>query len=144
MHIREVEPDDASEWAWRRAELWSEDHEREIAAFFAGSRDACEAAYVVDRGNGRIGGFIELSTRSYAEGCTTSPVAYVEGWYVDADLRRTGVGRKLMDAAQTWGRERGHTELASDCDINNDLSLLAHTAIGFEETDRIICFRKEL
>ena len=144
MHIREVAPGDATEWAWRRAELWSEDHEREIAEFFAGSRAACEMVYVIDRGNGRIGGFIELSTRSYAEGCTTSPVAYVEGWYVDADLRRSGVGRKLMEAAESWGREGGHSELASDCGIENEVSFLAHTAIGFEETDRIICFRKEL
>ena len=51
MHIREVRPDDASDWAWRRAELRSEDHEREIEAFFAGSRDACETVYVVDRGD---------------------------------------------------------------------------------------------
>ena len=144
MHIREVAPVDATEWAWRRAELWSEDHERAIAKFFAGSRAACEMVYVIDRGDGRIGGFIELSARSYAEGCATSPVAYVEGWYVDADLRRTGVGRKLMEAAETWGRDGGYSELASDCDIENETSFLAHTAIGFEEADRIICFRKEL
>ena len=144
MHIREVAPDDAAEWAWRRAELWSGDHEREIAEFLAGSRAACEMVYVIDRGEGRIGGFIELSTRSYAEGCATSPVAYVEGWYVDADLRRTGVGRRLMEAAETWDRDRGYSELASDCDIDNEISFLAHPAIGFDETDRIICIRKEL
>ena len=57
---------------------------------------------------------------------------------------RLGVGRKLMEAAENWGREGGHSELASDCEIDNEVSFLAHTAIGFDETDRIICFRKEL
>lgn len=144
MHVREVRPEDAAAWARRRAELWSEDHDQAIADFFAGKLRAWEKVLVIDRGDGSIGGFIEISTRSYAEGCDSSPVAYCEGWYVDAHLRRTGVGRTLMEAAWEWARQAGHTEMGSDCDIVNDLSLDAHLAIGFEETDRVICFRKEL
>lgn len=29
-----------------------------------------------------------------ADGCESSPVAFLEGWYVDADTRGKGVGRQ--------------------------------------------------
>jgi hypothetical protein len=38
------------------------------------------AVFVADRGNGGLGGFLELGQRSLADGCDSSPVAYVEGW----------------------------------------------------------------
>ena len=48
------------------------------------------AVFVADRGNGQLGGFLEASLRRYADGCSTSPVGYIEGWYVDDDVRRQG------------------------------------------------------
>jgi hypothetical protein len=41
-------------------------------------------------------------------------VAYLEGWYVDRDVRRHGIGAALVHAAEAWARERGYRELASD------------------------------
>ena len=35
-------------------------------------------------------------------------------------------------------------ELASDCELDNEESLRFHLALGFEEANRIICFRKSL
>jgi aminoglycoside 6'-N-acetyltransferase I len=34
--------------------------------------------------------------------------------------------------------------MASDCEIDNAVSFRAHTALGYEEVERIICFRKAL
>jgi hypothetical protein len=34
--------------------------------------------------------------------------------------------------------------MASDTELHNDVSLKAHTALGYEEVERQICFRKRL
>jgi len=89
-------------------------------------------------------GFITLSIRPWAEGCDSQPVAYVEGWWVAVELRGTGVGRLLMAAAEEWARSRGFTELGSDAELDNPVSLRAHRALGFEPTVRVQYFRKRL
>ena len=99
---------------------------------------------VVDRGDGRLGGYIELGTRPYADGCDSSPVAYVEAWYVDPDLRGQGWGRALVAAAEAWAREQGLTELASGSLIENERSIAAHLALGFTEVERQVHCAKKL
>ena len=74
----------------------------------------------------------------------TDRVAYLEGWYVVPESRRQGVGRALVSAAEEWARAQGCAEFASDALLDNDVSAVAHRAIGFEETVQIRCFRKVL
>jgi aminoglycoside 6'-N-acetyltransferase I len=87
---------------------------------------------------------VELSIRPYAEDCVTDRVAYLEGWYVEPGVRRTGIGRALVAAAEDWARTQGCSEFASDAIIDNDVSAAAHRALGFQETVQIRCFRKVL
>lgn len=89
-------------------------------------------------------GFVELSLRSYAEGCQSDNVAYVEGWYVVPEARGHGVGRALIEAAEDWARRQGSTELASDANLDNTASAAAHKALGFSEVGQLRCFRKLL
>ncbi|MGQ0713413.1 MAG: GNAT family N-acetyltransferase [Gemmatimonadaceae bacterium] len=103
-----------------------------------------ETVFVWDTGRGDLGGFISVSLRPWAEGCESTPVPYVEGWWVAADVRRAGVGRALMAAVEQWCQERGYTELGSDVDLGNATSLRAHAALGFEPTLRLQYFRKQL
>ena len=42
------------------------------------------------------------------------------------------------------GLKKHCTEFASDCEINNEISLQFHLSMGFEEANRIICFRKDI
>ena len=129
-----------------RAALWPssrEDHIAEIDAFFQrASHDILVLVGV--RSVGPLGGFVEVSVRSHAEGCRPGAVAYLEGWWVDPDLRREGVGRSLVAAAEDWARMRGLTEMASDTELPNLASQAAHRSLGFREAGRIVCFRKEL
>jgi len=119
-------------------------HPREIEQFFAGTlREPLEVLLAVD-GTGRAVGFAELSIRNYAEDCVTDRVAYLEGWYVESEWRRRGVGTALVAAAEAWARAQGCTELASDALLDNDTSAAAHLALGFTETVRIRCFKKQL
>ncbi len=99
---------------------------------------------MAERQGGRLGGFVWAGQRDYAEGCETSPVAYLEEWFVERDLRRLGLGRTLVKRAEGWARERGLQELASDTGLENILSQAAHRALGFAEVERIVCFRKAL
>jgi hypothetical protein len=34
--------------------------------------------------------------------------------------------------------------MASDAELNNDVSLAAHLSLGFEAVERQVCFRKSL
>ena len=80
----------------------------------------------------------------YVEGTQTSPVGYLEGIFVDRPFRRRGIAKHLCTVCETWARERGCTEFASDCELTNTESLLFHLKLGFIEANRIICFTKTL
>jgi len=97
---------------------------------------------VIDRGDGKLGGFAELALRDGVDGAKNETTAYLEGWFVDADLRGTGWGKKLIRAAETWAVERGMVELASDAELENEDSIAAHKALGFRETFRVVQFLK--
>jgi aminoglycoside 6'-N-acetyltransferase I len=139
-------PSDYLEWLRLRNLLWpgsSDDHEREIAEFFTQPRPDL-ATFVIDCGGTRLGGFLEARVCDYAEGCSGSRIGYIEGWYVEPELRRQGLGGQLVQAAEPWARELGLSAMASDCEIDNIVSFRAHTALGYEEVEQIICFRKVL
>jgi len=89
-------------------------------------------------------GFLEAWLREYAEGASSSPVGYIEGWYVEEDYRCKGVGALLVAAAEGWTRSRGCTEIASDAPIDNVGGIRAHLHLGYREVERIVCFLKEL
>ena len=101
--------------------------------------------YVYERHDGRAGGFMELSLRSAAEGCWRhSPVGYVEGIWVDDDLRRQGVGSLLVHEAERWAKAHGCWDLASDAKLDNVLSHRFHQGAGFEEVERAVHYRMPL
>jgi aminoglycoside 6'-N-acetyltransferase I len=125
-----------------RALLWPDDDVvSDIDEQYA---DPTLVAFVAEREDGRLGGFAEASVRRYANSNDESPCAFLEGWWVDADIRRQGVGRALLAAVEEWARGQGFTELGSDALLDNTLSHQVHHALGFEERERVIYFRKWL
>lgn len=148
MRLRPLELRDRRAWADMRAALWPDEDAAELAhatvKHFAGVKAAEEVWVAEDVVLGRLLGFLELSLRPYAEGCASSPVPFIEGWYVAGEARHTGVGRALVEAAESWAQMRGYTEMASDALLDNHVSHAAHTSLGFEEVERIVCFRKTL
>jgi aminoglycoside 6'-N-acetyltransferase I len=154
FRIRHAGPADADQWRALRTELWPDEGERSHAAevfrFFAepprgpGAMPEAVLVAVDDGAAPRVVGFAEVSRRAYAEGCETSPVGFLEGWYVVPERRQQGVGGALLAAAETWARDLGCREFASDALAENDVSAAAHRALGFEEVEVIRCFRKAL
>ena len=137
---------DASAWFALRDRLWpdsSHDHAVEIEVFFRDARTS-EACLVAELPGHGIVGFAEVGLRNYAEGCLSSPVGYLEGIFVLPEHREAGVGRELVAAGEEWACARGCTEMASDREITNHASGAFHEAVGYEEAERIVCYRKGL
>ena len=145
MTVRRYRDSDWSEWLRMSQALFptssDDDHTVDMKRFL-GRDDA--AVFIAERPDGSVCGYVEAGTRSHADGCETSPVGYIEAWYVDADVRRHGYGRALLAAAEAWAVEQGYREMASDALIDNVTSHEAHKASGYIEGDRVVGFRKVL
>ena len=145
MLIRRIVPTDAEEWLRIRLALWpkhtAEEYREEMETIRV---DPTCAVFVAQREDGSLGGFLEAAKRKYAEGCNSNPVGYIEGWYVDPDQRRQGVGALLARMAESWARQCELVEMASDCLIDNQISIMAHQEIGYQEVERLVHFCKRL
>jgi len=149
MTVRHARSSDASGWFSMRQALWPDcgepEHRDEIDRYFRGAFPRGPWAVLVAEGtDGRLLGFAEVSTRPFAEGCRSSRVAYLEGWYVVPDARKQGIGRALVESSESWGRDQGCTEFASDADPENDISAATHRALDFADVGLVRCFRKDL
>jgi len=90
-------------------------------------------------------GMVHLSIRTdYVNGTDTSPIVFVEAIYVLPDYRKKGIGKALLDYAEAIAREKGITQLASDCLIDNHASEVFHKNCGFREEERVICLVKDV
>ena len=136
---------DRPEWLRMRQALWDdcpdEQQEKELEEILASDVDE---VFFAERPGGGLCGFLEAAIRSRANGCDDHPVGYIEGWYVDPDVRRQGVGRALVEAAEAWARAKGCRQMASDAELWNHVSHQSHGALGYEETGRLVLFKKDL
>ena len=147
--IRRATAADKPEWMRMRLALWPdgtvEMFSAEMDVMLADPLSPVFLAVRPDAGaSAALGGFLEAGTRKYAEGGESSPVGYIEGWYVDADLRGQGIGKALMQAAEDWARDLGLTEMGSDTWLDNEASIRAHIRLGYKETERLVHFVKRL
>jgi aminoglycoside 6'-N-acetyltransferase I len=150
MSVRQATLDDLAGLAKLRAKLWPDapagELREEAEAMLAGRSPSGlpEAVFLAEE-EGQVVGFIEVGLRSHADGCDPhQPVGFLEGWYVEPDQRRRGLGRSLVEAAEAWSRAQGCREMASDTWIDHQDSQRAHAALGFEVVDRCVHFRKPL
>jgi aminoglycoside 6'-N-acetyltransferase I len=150
MQIRSPELADVEALTELRYRLWPDAPRQElrdeVEALLAGKpQSTLPVAIFVAQDNGKLIGFVEVGLRSHVDGCDTSrPCGFLEGWYVEPEYRRRGVGGELVRRAETWCQEHGCTELGSDTWIDHGESQRAHAALGFEIVDRCVHFRKNI
>lgn len=136
-------------WTALRVALWPEgspeEHDADIVEFIAEmAQGRGQVCFLAMRG-GEAVGFAEAAIRhDYVNGCETSPVAFLEGIYVVPSSRRAGVAGTLLAAVEAWGRGKGCSELGSDAELTNVQSHAFHRGLGFEETERVVYFRKAI
>jgi len=138
---------DLHDWAVLRGALWPDgstsEHRRDLAELV--DEPQAIVGFMARDLRGTLVGFAEAALRiDYVNGCETSPVAFLEGLYVVKEARRQGIGRGLVEAVEAWARLKGCTEMASDALLENTVSHAMHAALDFEETERVVFFRKVL
>ena len=143
--IRRATYDDKSSWLGLRQRLWPE-APIEYLSFDMDAHlaDTDYAVFVASADDGNLVAFIEVGLRDYGEGCETSPVGYIEAWYVDEQVRGQKLGRDLVQSAEQWAREKGCQEMASDTWLENESSISAHLRLGYVEVERLVHFVKRL
>ena len=142
--IRRAEARDLPVLAALAAKLFSGE-EAELLAEFAQLLPCPDAVlFLCEEGGAGVGFAQAQLRRDYVEGTSTSPVGYLEGIYVEPGFRRRGLARALLNACETWARERGCAEFGSDCELDNEESAAFHARMGFAEVNRIRCFCKRL
>jgi aminoglycoside 6'-N-acetyltransferase I len=134
-------------WLALRKALWPhgtrEQHLSEMSSFLASAERY--AQFVAYASSGEAAGLVEASVRTdYVNGAESSPVAFVEGIYVVPQARRKGIAAALVAAVTQWALDRGCHELASDALLDNHASHVVHRALGFQETERVVFFRRLL
>jgi len=145
MQVRAYRDADWPDWLRLSLALFPEHSAEEMEPGMREHRARTDAeVFVAERADGSLAGFVEVGARPYADGCDASPVGYIEAWYVEPEARRQGSGRALLAAAENWARGRGYREMASDAQLNNEISYAAHRRAGYAEVDRIVQFRKIL
>jgi aminoglycoside 6'-N-acetyltransferase I len=134
------------EWRRMRHALWPEMSEAENIQETKALGEGEKAFVRLARdGQGRVAGFVEATLRTdYVNGCETSPVVFLEGIYVHPWARRQGAARRLVEVVQQWARRMNCSEMASDALLENTDSHAMHRGLGFEETERVVYFRKLL
>jgi aminoglycoside 6'-N-acetyltransferase I len=149
--IRLAQPSDRDQLLRLREALWptvsAEEHARELALILEGRPPVTLPLIILvaEASDRKLAGFLEVDLRSHADGCNPSrPVGYVEGWYVAENHRHSGIGRKLLAAAEDWARSQGCVEMASDTWVDNKVSQRVHEALGYEVVDRCVHYRKTL
>jgi aminoglycoside 6'-N-acetyltransferase I len=151
IRVRQGKVSDQHQLAAMRHLLWpdatTEDHLKELETILHSGRYGILPMVILvsESEDSGLNGFLEVGLRSHADGCDTAQsVGFVEGWFVNEASRKQGIGRALMRSAEQWARTQGCLEIASDTWIDDEMSIDAHQALGFEVVDRCVHFRKSL
>lgn len=146
MRIRVVSKKDFAAWLEMRLAMWPAHSRAELEAemiVIFRNIGADRAVFIAEEG-GKVYGFIELSIHAAAPGCWSENVGYIEGWYVSPAFRRKHIGRILVERGEIWAAAMGCREMASDTTADYPTSPDAHKALGYEETDIPLHYRKSL
>ncbi|AKK68392.1 aminoglycoside 6'-N-acetyltransferase [Xanthomonas translucens] len=139
--IRAAVAADLRAWAALRVALWPDERDA-----FGGVVEALQredaANFLAFASDGHAIGFADVTLRQdYVNGTDSSPVGFLEGWYVVPEWRGRGVGRALLRQVQEWTCAQGCSQLASDALLDDAAAQAAHRACGFEESERVVYFR---
>ena len=143
--VRKATYSDSRVLAEMAVQMWDSHTVDELETEFTETLNDKQSVFFIKYVNDVPVGFAQCGLRSdYVEGTESSPVGYLEGIFVKKDYRNNGYAKELLLSCETWAKNIGCTEFASDCELNNIGSLKFHIAMGFDEANRSICFKKRI
>jgi ribosomal protein S18 acetylase RimI-like enzyme len=132
-HVREV-PDRLQDLGKIEDQEWSRLHQA-LRDIFANQ----DAAIILAEVSGQAIGLAEVYYRQDNE---INPLivphkyAYLQSIMVSEPYRKSGIGKKLMETAQQWGRDKGATEMRLDVWEFNQGTIQFYEKMGFRTLKR--------
>ena len=118
--IRKAEIKDLHILSELACQLWPDNTVEEMRLEFSEIITKTYAAFFLAYAEETAIGFAQCQLRhDYVEGTDSSPVGYLEGIYVAEGYRKQGIAKELLSACESWAKEKGCTEFASDCELAN-------------------------
>ena len=117
-----------------------------IAAAVVRQRLASLAAHpehviLVAEGNGHVFGWVQAHVAQSIEAGARGEIL---GLVVSRDVRRAGIGRRLMQEAERWTRARGVDLIVLRSNVQRPESHAFYVAIGYEHYKTQAAYRKPL
>jgi GNAT superfamily N-acetyltransferase len=141
IRLRPMSPDDITSGVALLAQLGYEMAAAELARRVAEVAAAPDHALVIAESDGQVAGLMHVFARPAIE---NPREAVVQSIVVDAACRRAGVGRRLMDHAEAWGRERGCLSLTLSSNTARAPAHAFYAALGYAVSASSYVFRKKL
>lgn len=143
--IRKATADDSRILAEMAIQMWDSNSVDELETEFIEMLNNGQYAFFIKYVDSKPVGFAQCGLRTdYVEGTESSPVGYLEGVFVKENFRNMGYAKEMLLACENWAKTMGCKEFASDCELDNVVSFKFHIAMGFDEANRIICFKKSI
>lgn len=132
--IRKAAETDRASLAKLAAKLWGNHSEEELSAGISGLLLLTGAAFFLAEEDGQPVGFALCQLRhDYVEGADSSPAGYPEGIFTEEAVRGKGIAAALLVRYESWAKEKGCTEFASDCELLNEAGIRFHKTLGFRK-----------
>lgn len=145
IEYRKATPADSEAIALLAVQMWNSHTAEDLSNDFSSLIESDNSALYILIVDGTIEGFAQCGLRhDYVEGTNGSPVGYLEGIFVQEEHRKQGFAKQLLNYCEKWAKEKGCSEFASDCELDNEISRQFHKKLGFNEANRIICFAKKI
>jgi len=107
--VRGMTAEDAERVAALSEELGYPSTPAQIAARFQAVQERSDASvFVAADASGRVQGWVHVYGRYHLESDRTAEIG---GLVVASESRGRGIGRSLMDAAESWARARGYGQV---------------------------------
>ncbi|MGH9734529.1 MAG: GNAT family N-acetyltransferase [Candidatus Acidiferrales bacterium] len=140
--IRTPEPRDYARIADLAGQLGYKSTESEIARRMAGMQASADhAVFVAETAERDVAGWIGVFVW---RGVESEARVEISGLVVDEKARSLGIGRRLLERAEQWAREKGCAVIGLRSNVIRDRAHAFYERLGYEHIKTQKAFRKGL